>query len=149
DYYEITVLDESRTIVFSSAGYISCGDLQMPEFHGTQGIKPISDPDDPSSDDARNRLTTRPFPNPVAGNATSIDYRIPDRLAAADVRITIFDVTGRAIRTMLPGTQSAGDHSVQWDLRDDDGAAVTSGIYFYRLTVGVATVTEKLMVTRR
>ena len=153
DYYEITVFDLNRTVVFRTTGYISCGDLQMPEYHGIQGIKPIADPDDPADDaplgDVRNRLTTRPFPNPVTANATSIDYRIPARLSSAEVRITIFDVTGRAIRTIAPGTQPAGDHSANWDLRDEDGSAVTAGIYFYRLTVGVESVTEKLMVTRR
>ncbi|MDZ4806517.1 MAG: FlgD immunoglobulin-like domain containing protein [Candidatus Eisenbacteria bacterium] len=94
-------------------------------------------------------VATRPFPNPVTSNATSIEYVIPSRLGSAAVRITIFDVSGRAVRTIAPASQSAGQHSVDWDLRDDDGTSVTSGIYFYRLTVGDESITEKLMVVRK
>ncbi|TPW09827.1 MAG: glucuronoarabinoxylan endo-1,4-beta-xylanase, partial [bacterium] len=93
-------------------------------------------------------MATRPFPNPVTANATSIEYVIPSRLGSAAVRITIFDVTGRVLRTLAPGSQSAGQHAVDWDLRDDDGSSVTSGIYFYRLSVGDESITEKLMIVR-
>lgn len=152
DYYQITVVDLNRTVVFRAADYITCGDLQMPEFHGMQGIKPISDPGGPTADPmlgGQNLLTTRPFPNPVTSNAASIDYSIPTRLASAEVRITIFDVTGRVIRTIAPGTQPAGNHTADWDLRDEEGTPVISGSYFYRLTVGAESITEKLMVVRR
>jgi hypothetical protein len=94
-------------------------------------------------------LATRPFPNPVTSNAVSIKYSIPSRIGSADVRITIFDVTGRAVRNLLPGTQNAGSYSADWDLRDEDGSSVPSGIYFYRLTAGEETITEKLMVVRK
>jgi uncharacterized repeat protein (TIGR01451 family) len=94
-------------------------------------------------------MATRPSPNPVTNNATSIQYVVPSRLDSAPVSITIFDVSGRAVRTFAPGTPGAGQHSVDWDLRDTDGSDVTSGIYFYRLTVGTESINEKLLVVRR
>lgn len=94
-------------------------------------------------------MATRPFPNPVISNTASIEYVIPSRLGSAAVGITIFDVTGRVVRSIAEGAKSAGQHAVEWDLRDDDGAAVTSGIYFYQLTVGDESITEKLMVVRK
>jgi len=94
-------------------------------------------------------LTTRPFPNPVTSGATSITWFIPTGTTSAAVGITIFDVAGRVVRTMDLGYQAPGEHAVDWDLRDEDGSNITSGIYFYRLTVGQETITEKLMVVRR
>jgi len=94
-------------------------------------------------------MATRPYPNPVLTNTTSIEYVVPSRLGSAPVGVTIFDVTGRAVRTLAVGSQSAGLHAIEWDLRDEDGASVTSGIYFYRLTVGDESITEKLMVVRK
>jgi hypothetical protein len=94
-------------------------------------------------------VATRPSPNPVTSNATSIRYIVPSRLDSAPVSITIFDVTGRAVRSFAPGTPGAGEHSVEWDLHDADGGQVTSGIYFYRLTVGTESINEKLLVVRR
>jgi uncharacterized repeat protein (TIGR01451 family) len=94
-------------------------------------------------------FATRPTPNPVTANVTSIEYVVPSRLESAPVSITIFDVSGRAIRSFVPGTQAAGRHAVDWDLRDADGASVTNGIYFYRLTVGSESITEKLLVVRQ
>jgi uncharacterized repeat protein (TIGR01451 family) len=96
-----------------------------------------------------NVLSTRPFPNPVTANAVSIQYNIPTTAGSADVRITIFDVSGRVVKSLVPGVQDAGSHSADWDLRDDDGASVPSGIYFYRLVAGEETITEKLMVVRK
>lgn len=153
DFYEITVFDLNQTVVFTTSGFISCGNLEMPEFHAIQGIKPINNVGGPSGNpspgDGQGQLTTRPFPNPVTSNSASIDYSIPTRLASAAVGITIFDVTGRVVRSLNPGNQPAGNYSADWDLRDEDGITVTSGIYFYRLTVGTESVTEKLMVVRK
>jgi len=94
-------------------------------------------------------LSTRPFPNPVTSGTASFIWFIPTGTASASVGITIFDVTGRVVRTMDLGVQSPGEHAVDWDLRDEDGGNIPSGIYFYRLNVGQETVTEKLMVVRR
>ncbi|HEX7879716.1 MAG TPA: FlgD immunoglobulin-like domain containing protein, partial [Candidatus Eisenbacteria bacterium] len=92
---------------------------------------------------------TRPTPNPVTSSATSIRYIVPSRLDSAPVSITIFDVSGRAVRSFAPGTPGAGQHSIDWDLRDADGSEVTNGIYFYRLTVGTESINEKLLVVRQ
>jgi uncharacterized repeat protein (TIGR01451 family) len=97
----------------------------------------------------RTQLATRPSPNPVTANAASIFYFVPDRLGSADVKIVVFNVAGQAIRTLVSANQAAGEYTVDWDLRDEAGAAVSSGIYFYRLSVGDESITEKMMVVRK
>ncbi len=68
-------------------------------------------------------------PNPFTGNTTlafSLDREGPARLA-------VFDAAGRMVRQLLNTTVAAGPHTLAWDGRDDSGARLPSGIYFYRL----------------
>jgi hypothetical protein len=55
-------------------------------------------------------------------------------LARADrVTLTVHDLAGRAIRTLVAQPLEAGEHSVSWDLRDSGARRVPSGLYFVRL----------------
>jgi flagellar hook assembly protein FlgD len=49
------------------------------------------------------------------------------------VRLTIFDVAGRKVATLVDDVRAAGEHTVVWEGRDDRGQSVPSGTYFYRL----------------
>ncbi len=56
-------------------------------------------------------------------------------LAHADLAtLTILDVAGRPVRTLLTGEAEAGPHRVEWDGRDEQGRALAEGVYFYTLT---------------
>ncbi len=64
-------------------------------------------------------------------SGAAIRYDLP---AAADVSIQIFDTTGRLVRTLLDHeSRGRGRHATTWDLRDDHGLPVSTGIYLYRL----------------
>lgn len=69
------------------------------------------------------------YPNPF-NPSTTITYALHQR---SSVRVTIYDVQGRSIRSFLARTQSAGYQRVIWDGTTDDGALVTSGIYLYKI----------------
>ena len=68
-------------------------------------------------------------PNPF-NPETSISFELP---AESQVQLEIFDVVGQQVRTLVADALSAGPHQVRWNGRDDAGATVSSGIYFYRL----------------
>jgi hypothetical protein len=70
-------------------------------------------------------------PNPFRGT-TVIEYALP---RAGDIRLTVFDVSGRAIRTLADGAVPAGRHSMLWDGRDGTRARVAAGVYICRLEV--------------
>jgi hypothetical protein len=70
-------------------------------------------------------------PNPFSG-ATEIRYALPR--ASADARIVICDASGRAVRSLVPGLQTPGEHSASWDATDDQGRPVPAGVYYYRLS---------------
>jgi hypothetical protein len=65
-------------------------------------------------------------PNPF-NPKTEIAYDMPQ---AGVVQLLIYDVSGRVVRTLWDGEQSAGTHYAEWDGRDDGGRPVSSGIYF-------------------
>ena len=68
-------------------------------------------------------------PNPFA-HGTSIRFAAP---RAATVRLTIHDVAGRLVRTLLDGSVAAGDHLVTWDGWTAAGRPAAPGSYFARL----------------
>ncbi|MDP8240260.1 MAG: T9SS type A sorting domain-containing protein [Candidatus Hatepunaea meridiana] len=79
------------------------------------------------------------YPNPFNSTAT-IAYRLP---SSESVTMSIFDVTGRRIVTLIDGRVEAGYHNVVWD-----GTDVASGIYFCRMKAGGRTMFIKLALIR-
>lgn len=69
------------------------------------------------------------YPNPF-NPSTTIRYEIP---VEAQVKLNIFDISGREVGTLVDERQSAGSHQVLFDAKSM--AEVSSGIYFYRLSV--------------
>ncbi len=89
------------------------------------------------------------YPNPF-----NPETWIPYQLAApTEVVITIQTATGRIVRTLVLGHQSAGvyktpNRAAHWDGKNDIGEPVTSGIYFYTLTAGDFTATRKMLIRK-
>jgi hypothetical protein len=90
---------------------------------------------------------TRLFPNvPNPFNPkTRIGYEVVED---GPVRITVFDVTGQRVRTLIDARHVAGRHEVSWDGMDDRGTVVASGVYFTRMEAG-GTVTTRPMTLLR
>jgi hypothetical protein len=64
-------------------------------------------------------------PNPF-GSGTMIRFGLPD---AREVRIDVFDVSGRRVRRLLAERRGAGQHMISWDGTDESGREVANGIY--------------------
>jgi flagellar hook assembly protein FlgD len=63
-------------------------------------------------------------------------------------RLTIHDVEGRRVATLVDGIQPAGRRVVSWDGREDSGAEAASGIYFTRLESAGETRVQKIQLLR-
>ncbi len=84
-------------------------------------------------------------PNPF-NPETTIRYSLPSR---AQVQLVIYDLAGRVVKYLVSEQQAPGEHSAQWNGRDDAGNSVASGVYAYRLTAtpsfgAAVTLTRKL-----
>jgi flagellar hook assembly protein FlgD len=64
------------------------------------------------------------------------------------VRLVVYDVTGRTVRTLRDGFQKPGSYSVNWDSRDSRGRMVPHGVYFYRLDTPGFRDVKKAVVAR-
>jgi hypothetical protein len=81
------------------------------------------------------------YPNPFNAS-TVITFQLP---AASDmIDLTIFDINGKKVRTLLHETMPPGNFAVRWDGTDSQGRAMASGIYFYRLNAGNKTLSGKM-----
>jgi hypothetical protein len=90
------------------------------------------------------------YPNPVSlrgieNPMTRIDFNLPK---ASEVNLAIYNIFGQQVRRLVRGQHGPGTHSTSWDLRDDKGELVSTGIYFYRLFVAGSVATKKLIITK-
>jgi hypothetical protein len=91
------------------------------------------------------RLAVRNYPNPF-NPKTSVRFDLP---AAGRVDLAIYDVAGRAVRTLIRGeTRSAGPHEVAWDGRDDGGREAAAGVYFVRVGAGGSSATGRMILLK-
>ena len=72
------------------------------------------------------------YPNPF-NPSTQIRYALPE---ATSVTITVYDMMGRKVRTLVQDTQSAGYHTALWNATNDRGLPVSAGMYIYTLQAG-------------
>jgi hypothetical protein len=79
------------------------------------------------------------FPNPF-NPSTTIKYELP---RASHVTLTVYDVLGREVTTLVSGAEEPGYKSVRLD-----ATGLSSGIYFYRLTAGGCVQTKKMLVIK-
>ncbi len=123
------------------------------EFQGDQEI-PISllryDPDDvtvveemssgiPSSFELEQN-----YPNPF-NPTTTIPYSLS---VWATVKLTIYNLVGQKVATLVNKEHQPGTYSVQWDGKDESGSVVASGVYTYRLETLETTEIRKLVLIR-
>ena len=84
------------------------------------------------------------YPNPF-NPTTEIAFGIPE---AGEVKLTIYNLSGQLVRTLVSGQLSAGNHRVTWNATDDRGQRVASGIYLYVLKAGSVTIQKKLTLMK-
>jgi len=83
-------------------------------------------------------------PNPF-NPTTTISFTLPEKVR---VTLSICDVQGRLVRTLVDEVVGDGYQERIWDGKDARGNPVSSGVYFYRLTAGDKTLTKKMVLAR-
>jgi len=94
--------------------------------------------------DASNNLPSRSilsnaYPNPFNANV-NITFDLP---YPALSELNIYNILGQKVETLLKATIEAGRHNITWDAAD-----YSSGIYYYKLTIGEETITKRLALLK-
>ncbi len=85
------------------------------------------------------------YPNPF-NPATTIRYRLPEK---SNVELTVFNILGQRVATLLSKEQSAGLHQVRWNGRNERGQPQSSGTYLYLIKIDNKAVEVRKMVLLR
>ncbi|HEU4363932.1 MAG TPA: FlgD immunoglobulin-like domain containing protein, partial [Candidatus Krumholzibacteria bacterium] len=106
---------------------------------------PVGGPTPVGDRPAPRQLALSNFPNPF-NPGTTIRYTLPE---AAVTSLRVYDVTGRLVRTLFAGERvPAGTFEVEWNGRDERGADVASGVYFFRIDAGTRSFTRKAVLLK-
>ena len=84
------------------------------------------------------------YPNPF-NPETQIAYGVPE---TGHVRITVYNLLGQTVRTIVDGVRPAGSHRARWDGRDDKGRALADGVYLYRIEAGGFSAVRRMVLLK-
>jgi len=101
--------------------------------------------DDPDDDILPDRfLLKQNYPNPFNAS-TAIEYAVP---AKSQVTVTVYNILGREVNTLVDENKAAGNYRVVWDGSDYSGKTVASGIYLYQVRIGDKTGVKKAVLLK-
>ena len=84
------------------------------------------------------------YPNPF-NPVTTLRYDLPEN---GHVHITIYDMLGREVKTLINQTQDTGYRSVVWDATNDYGKPVSAGVYLYQIQAGNFVQSRKMVLLK-
>ncbi|MGD1046836.1 MAG: FlgD immunoglobulin-like domain containing protein [Bacteroidota bacterium] len=97
-----------------------------------------------NTDEQRSFVLGQNFPNPF-NPSTILTYRLN---TAAQVRLSVYDITGREVSRLIDQYQYAGEYNVKWDSNSNNGQKMASGMYVARLNVDNSSVSRKMLLTK-
>ncbi|MCX6149290.1 MAG: DUF3160 domain-containing protein [Ignavibacteriales bacterium] len=114
-----------------------------------EGLKLITgiEKDDNTTTLPETMLLAHNYPNPF-NSTTIIRFTIPAKLSNQDVKLNIFDLNGELVKQLLNENLPGGNYLTRWDGTDNNDRDVTSGVYFYNLTVGGNQISGKMSLIK-
>ena len=91
-----------------------------------------------------NKFHIMNYPNPF-NPVTTLRYDLPED---AVVNITIYDMMGRQVKTLVNGSQTAGYKSIQWNATNNIGKPASAGLYLYTIQAGKFKQTKKMVLLK-
>ena len=92
-------------------------------------------------------IVAQNYPNPF--NATTIiNFKIPLSLTNSLTEITIYDINGEKVKTLLKQTLPSGNYLTRWDGTNNYNSSAASGVYFYHVSVGTQKFVGKMSLLK-
>jgi plastocyanin len=130
---------ESYTFIFENEGVFPYYCTVHPSMVDTVFVEtPVGIDDNLPSVPDRIELSQN-YPNPFNAQ-TVIAYSLP---SDSHVKITVYNLLGQSVETLVDADESAGDHRVTWNADD-----VPTGVYFYRIDAAEFTATRKMLLAK-
>jgi len=119
--YKASLLNEAVTAAFfSNSAWVDIDENIAPEF------------------------AVNNYPNPFNPN-TTIELTLSKR---ENVEVTIYNVLGKEVKSLVKGTLDEGEHSFQWNGRDNESQSLPSGIYFYKISTDSRSIFKKMLLMK-
>ncbi|MDD2229370.1 MAG: FlgD immunoglobulin-like domain containing protein [Candidatus Cloacimonetes bacterium] len=84
------------------------------------------------------------YPNPFKPN-TTVQFELKE---AGETTLTVFNIKGQVVKTLVNKSMSSGSHNINWDGRDNNDSVCSSGIYYLRLTSGTQMQQRKMLLLK-
>ena len=84
------------------------------------------------------------YPNPF-NPITTIEFTLEKN---ENIKLNIYDINGRIVKTLLSGFTLSGSYSIKWDAKDYKGNDMPSGIYIYQLISSTQQISNKMILLR-
>ena len=84
------------------------------------------------------------YPNPF-NPETKLFFSLPNE---QNIKLTVYNLKGQKVKQLVSGQFAAGEHSVVWAGKDDNGKQVSSGLYFYKLKTNEKVISKKMLLLK-
>jgi len=139
----ITGVDNVKDAIYTTARDL--GTSGYDKVYGWGMIDPVEALDYVAVSEKPEPANISVFSTSLFSNSTRINYTLP---ADGQVTLTVWDASGRRVRTLVDSHQASGTHSIQWDGTDDNGRPLSQGVYFCRINTSGSTLTQKMVLVK-
>ncbi len=140
DYYDLSY--SNTTLMSGGSDGFPVGDLNwFPEKKTEWENSTTAIDDEADMQLAEDFELSQNYPNPF-NPTTTINYKISK---ADDIKLSVYNVMGEEIKTLVNENKAAGKYDVIWNATDNRGNRVASGLYFYKLQSSSQTIVKKMM----
>ena len=146
EYARVAVIGNRALVTWSDAraGIINSEELWS-GIWGNMVTSAFTDSDDPQLSPVALPVINSNYPNPF-NPSTTISFSLP---SSGPASLAVYNLKGQLVKTLLSASDLAsGSHSIVWNGLDDSGRAVSSGIYFCKLSAGGKTSVRKMLMAK-
>jgi len=136
-HFRIRIRFDGDNMTDDSGNRVTFNNFSIEAFDNMREVS-VSEPDSDSENPSQLELSQN-YPNPF-NPSTTIQFALPE---ATDVRVTVYNILGQRVRTLVDGRRDSGSHTVTFDASD-----LAGGAYIYELRAHDQRITRTMMLVK-